>query len=183
MKKIFLNSILILGGIISSFNLISCDKKEETSVNESYKFYVLRQEKLVETMHHSISLYSGGDVIQLMQSFFIYDEELGALTKENMDVPSYSMAFNCNFYLFEDNELDKHEKEIKSISETELKVTKKGVFEITVTLANLEHSRLCHLLFRKKSNKIWSNIEICLYFELTLIYYITRSQSLLLSIS
>lgn len=69
MKKIFLNSILISGGIISSFNLISCDKKEETSVNESYKFYVLRQEKLVETMHHSISLYSGGDVIQLMQSF------------------------------------------------------------------------------------------------------------------
>lgn len=140
MKKIFLNSILISGGIISSFNLISCDKKEETSVNESYKFYVLRQEKLVETMHHSISLYSGGDVIQLMQSFFIYDEELGALTKENMDVPSYSMAFNCNFYLFEDNELDKHEKEIKSISETELKVTKKGVFEITVTVANLEQT-------------------------------------------
>lgn len=41
MKKIFFNSTLILGGIISSFNLISCDKKEETSVNEGYKFYVL----------------------------------------------------------------------------------------------------------------------------------------------
>ena len=35
---------------------------------------------------------------------------------------------------------DNNEKEIKSISDTELKVTKKGVFEITVTLANLEHS-------------------------------------------
>lgn len=41
MKKIFFNSTLILSGIISSFNLISCDKKEETSVNEGYKFYVL----------------------------------------------------------------------------------------------------------------------------------------------
>lgn len=140
MKKTFLNSILILGGIISSFDLISCDKKEETSVNEGYKFYVLRQEKRVETLNHSISLYSGGDVIQLMQSFFIYDEELGALTKENMDVPYYSMEFNCNFYLFEDNEVDKNEKEIKSISDTQLKVTKKGVFEITVTVANLEQS-------------------------------------------
>lgn len=75
-----------------------------------------------------------------MQFFFIYDEELGTLSKENMDVPSYSMAFNCNFYLFEDNKLDKNEKERKSISDTELKVTKKGVFEISVTLANLEHS-------------------------------------------
>lgn len=69
--------------------MVSCDKKEEISVNEDYKFYFLRQEKLVETLHHSISLYSGGDVIQLMQSFFIYDEELGTLSKENMDVPSY----------------------------------------------------------------------------------------------
>lgn len=140
MKKIFLNSILVLGGIISSFNLVSCHKKEETSVNEGYKFYVLRQEKLVETMHHSISLYSGGDVIQLMQSFFIYDEELGTLTKENMDVPSYSMKFDCNFYLFEDNELDKNEIELESISETELKVTKNVVFEINVTVANIEQS-------------------------------------------
>lgn len=45
-----------------------------------------------------------------------------------------------SFYLFEDNELDKNEKEIESISETELKVTKKGVFEINVTVANLEQS-------------------------------------------
>ena len=100
MKKIFFNSTLILAGIISSFNLISCDKKGETSVNEGYKFYVLRQEKLVEPMHHSISLYSDGNAIQLMQFFSIYDEELGTLIKENMDVPSCSMAFNCNFYLF-----------------------------------------------------------------------------------
>lgn len=140
MKKIFLNSILVLGGIISSFNLVSCDKREETSEVEGYKFYVLRQEKLVETLNHSINLYSGGDVIQLMQSFFIYDEELGTLSKENMDVPSYSMEFNCNFYLFEDNEVDKNEKEIESISDTQLKVTKKGVFEITVTVANLEQN-------------------------------------------
>lgn len=63
MKKIFFNSTLILVGIISSFNLISCDKKEETSVNEGYKFYVLRKEKLVETMHHSISVYSDGNAI------------------------------------------------------------------------------------------------------------------------
>lgn len=140
MKKIFLNSILFLGGIIFSFNLVSCDKKEEISVNEGYKFYVLRQEKLVETLNHSINLYSGGDVIQLMQSFFIYDEELGTLSKENMDVPSYSMEFNCNFYLFEDNEVDKNEKEIENISDTQLKVTKKGVFEITVTVANIEQS-------------------------------------------
>ena len=55
MKKIFFNPTLILAGIISSFNLISCDKKGETSVNEGYKFYVLRQEKLVETMHHSFN--------------------------------------------------------------------------------------------------------------------------------
>ena len=75
-------------------------KKGETSVNEGYKFYVLRQEKVVETMHHSISLYSDGNAIQLMQFFSIYDEELGTLIKENMDVPSCSMAFNCNFYLF-----------------------------------------------------------------------------------
>ena len=100
MKKIFFNSTLILAGIISSFNLISCDKKGETSVNEGYKFYVLRQEKLVEPMHHSISLYSDGNAIQLMQFFSIYDEGLGTLIKENMDVPSCSMAFNCNFYLF-----------------------------------------------------------------------------------
>lgn len=100
MKKIFFNSTLILAGIISSFNLISCDKKGETSVNEGYKFYVLRQEKLVETMHHSISLYSDGNAIQLMQFFSIYDEELGTLAKETMDVAYYSMQFNCNFYLF-----------------------------------------------------------------------------------
>ncbi len=140
MKKIFFNSTLILAGIISSFNLISCDKKEETSVNEGYKFYVLRKEKLVETMHHSISLYSDGNAIQLMQFFFIYDEKLGTLTKETMDVAYYSMQFICKFFLFEDNKLDKNEKEIKSISDTELKVNKKGVFEIFVTLANLEHS-------------------------------------------
>lgn len=120
--------------------MVSCDKKEEISVNEGYKFYFLRQEKLVETLNHSISLYSGGDVIQLMQSFFIYGEELGTLSKENMDVPYYSMEFNCNFYLFEDNEVDKNEKEIENIFDTQLKVSKKGVFEITVTVANIEQS-------------------------------------------
>ena len=73
-------------------------------------------------------------------SFYIYDGELGTSTKENMDVAYYSMQFNCRFFLFEDIELDKKEIEIESISETELKITKMGVFEITVTVANAKQS-------------------------------------------
>ena len=62
-------------------------------------FYV-KKNQLRQCIIHSISLYSDGNAIQLMQFFSIYDEELGTLIKENMDVPSCSMAFNCNFYLF-----------------------------------------------------------------------------------
>lgn len=97
MKKIFLNSILVLGGIISSFNLISCNKKEEISVSEGYKFYTLRQEKIVNHLYHFIKLEQTEDATFLKQFFYIYDEKLGTLTKENMDVIYFSMQFNCRF--------------------------------------------------------------------------------------
>lgn len=88
-------------------------------------FTVAYDQKVPVNAEELAKVKGNSNINNVLEHYYIYDEELGNMSNTAMDVPYYSIKFNCIFY-----QVDKDSKIttycVDYISDTKIKITLKA---------------------------------------------------------
>ena len=133
--------------IFHDFNQLSSYVSTDFKNKNNSTFYLISPDKKVDEMGNGFSIYFDSNENGVLSNpvvnefFFIYDEELGTLSNTSMDVPYYSMKFECYFYPINNKkDVDTNDYNIKNISSTKIQIYIDNSFIINVEMANLNQT-------------------------------------------
>ncbi len=137
----------IKGKLFYDFNQLCSYVSTDFENKNKSTFYLILPDKKVDEMGCGFSInydYDDNGILSnpiVNEFFFIYDEELGTLSNTSMDVPYYSMKFECYFYpIGHKKGIDTNDYNIKNISGTKIQIYIDNSFIINVEMANLNQT-------------------------------------------